>query len=156
MTQNKMNELTNLLDNNFRLTQEETDFVSAPKKYFRIKLSLTPIEYFELAQFAIEKGIQATQTVANQHDLFLNDANLMMVDLAKAFTMAEITKWQYKPSTREHTYNGMTTAQAAIVCKLMQKDFITPTEQRVLNKIFQALINAGFSAEFLTVKIENN
>lgn len=151
-----MNALTNILNNNFRLTPEQEAFVSAPKKLFRIKLSLTPKEYISLAEFAIEKGMQTTQAIANRHDILVSDVGLAMVDVAKTFTMADITKWQYKQAHREHTYNGLTAAQGVIVCKLMQKNFIDPTEQRVLNKIFKALVDADFSPDYLTVKIENN
>ena len=151
-----MNELANLLTNNFTLSKDETDFVNTPKKFFRLKLALTPLEYFGLAHFSIEKGLQIMQTIVNGHDIFLNDTELSMMDLAKTFTTSDLTKWQYKSPVREHTYNGITTAQAVIVCKLMQKNEVTNDQQRALEKIFKALINAGFNADFLTVKIENN
>lgn len=150
-----MHELSNLLTNNFKLSKDEADFVSAPKKFFKVKLALTPLEYFGLAQFSIEKGLQIMQTIVNGHDAFLNDTELCMMDLAKTFTTSDLTRWQYKSSARTHTYSSMTTAQAVIVCKLMQKNEITNDQQRALEKIFKALIDSGFCADFLTVKIEN-
>lgn len=149
-----MNQLVKTSIDNFGLSKEEVAFLNEPKSSFKIKLKLTPYEYFALAQFSISRGLQIVQTIDNNLTIYISDAELAIVDLSKTFTNHEMAKWLHKSTTREHTYS-MTIMQAVIVCKMMQKYPIDYQANRVLGKIFKALINTGLGTEFLTVKIEN-